>query len=163
MEELFGDLSLTTPITQPPASTSTNNSLFEAFSNPIPPPTNSYGNFYVPPAQPSLLNTTPTLFQQPQRPSTPLSMPLLPQQQQPPPSQQQLNSLSPTILSPVAPPTVTSPFADLDIFGGLSSGATAKTTKELFFPPSSTTKTMQQLQMEKQVSHKFHILRNRSL
>jgi hypothetical protein len=87
-------------------------------------------------------------FGQQQRPSTPTSVPFVQQQQQ--------NPLSAPLLSPVAPPSVTSPFAGLDLLGSLSSGAAVKSTKELFnaTPPP---KTMQQLLMEKQVSKQFYL------
>ncbi|CAF1067932.1 unnamed protein product [Adineta steineri] len=156
--DIFGNLSFTTPLAQPPAPTNNNNLLFNAFPNPTPqqqqplPPTNQYNNFYAPPVQPNLLNPNSTLYQQPQRPITPvmptLLLPQQPQQQQ----QQQPNFASPPPVSSVAPPAVTSPFADLDIFGGLSSPATTKTTKESFFPTTTTVKTIQQLQTEKQAS-----------
>jgi hypothetical protein len=139
---MLGELSFSAP----PASTA--GLPFNTFTNPtstLPAaPANPYGNFYAQPTPPNSLNVMPTFGQQPQRPSTPLATPLLSPQPQP-------NLLNPTPLSPVAPPTVTSPFADFDILGGLASGVTAKTTKDSFFP-STAPKTMQQLQMEKQVS-----------
>jgi hypothetical protein len=165
LEDLFGDLSLTTP-TQPPAPTVNNSLFFDAFSNTTPtpaqpPPANPYGNFYGQPAQPNFLNTTPNLLQQQQRPSTPTVLPFVQQQRPSTPTtvpfvQQQQNPLSAPLLSPVAPPSVTSPFAGLDLLGSLSSGAAVKSTKELFnaTPPP---KTMQQLLMEKQVSKQFYL------
>lgn len=65
------------------------------------------------------------------------------------PLQTQQILLSPTPLSPVAPPTVTSPFADFDFLGGGSSSA--KPAKDLFNPTTGPAKTIQQMQMEKQV------------
>jgi hypothetical protein len=171
LEDLFGDLSLTTP-TQAPTPTVNNSLLFDAFSNtnptPAPPqPANPYGNFYGQPAQPNFLNTTPNLLQQ-QRPSTPTVLPFVQQQRPATPTTvpfvqpQQQNPLSAPLLSPVAPPSVTSPFAGLDLLGSLSSGAPVKSTKELF-NPTAPAKTMQQLLMEKQVSKQSYISLSTSL
>ena len=137
MTDIFGGLS-TNPQATPPAAPATNNDLlFDVFSNSTPSPvtasTNQFGNFSAQPIQPNLLSPNLTALQQ-QRPATPTTP--------------QSDLLRPT--SPVAPPTVTSPFADLDFFGNLSS-TTAKPTKESFFPAVAPTKSVQQLLLEKQV------------
>jgi hypothetical protein len=144
LEDIFSSLSTTS--TQPPVSSGTPNTFPDIFSNSAPPPAapvaNPYYNSYNQPAQPNLLNSIPTFPQQPQRPVLPTSSVL----------QQQPDYSNPGPTSPVAPPSVTSPFAGLDIFSGLSSGTAAKTTKDLFLPVAAPAKTIQQMQIEKQVS-----------
>ena len=70
----------------------------------------------------------------------------------PPPQQQQPNNQSLSPISPVAPATITSPFSEFDIFSSLPPSNPTKTTKDSFFPAASPLKTIQQMQMEKQVS-----------
>jgi hypothetical protein len=145
LEDLFDSFSAATPITTQPtvAAAPPSNPLFDIFSNPTPtsapPPTSWPNNIYSSPPQPNPVNTFPNMYQQPQQPITFPTMP---------PLQPQMNFLSPTPTSPVAPPTVSNPVADFDFLRGLTT--TTKTTKEAFFPASSTNKTIQQLQMEKQ-------------
>ena len=67
------------------------------------------------------------------------------------PVQQDL--LSATPISPVAPPTLTSPFAGLDFLGSLSA-TPAKLTKEAFLPTAPPIKSMIQLQQERRVRRK---------
>jgi len=84
-------------------------------------------------------------FIQPAQPNT-MAMPLLPTPLNPMQQQQQLENSPPT---PIAPPSVTSPFAGIDAFGsGQPSASFRPATKEAFFP-ATPAKTIQQLQMEK--------------
>jgi len=79
-------------------------------------------------------------------PPPPTTQPLQPQQ----------NSQAPRSLSPVSPPSSTNPFSDFDFLDNLSSGTAApRPTKDSFFPPVQPPKTIQQLQMEKQVFFSF--------
>ena len=144
MADLFNDLSTTTTA-PPPLSTNSADPLADLFSTAVPPPpvASTFNSSYNQPIQTNLFNVTPSFPQQRPVAST---VPLLPQQQQQP----DFLNAGPT--SPVAPPTVTSPFAGLDILGGLTLAAENKTTKSSFFPNTPPPKTMQQLQMEKQVS-----------
>ncbi|CAF1284152.1 unnamed protein product [Adineta ricciae] len=149
LDSVFGDLSFTTTSAPSTTTTTTTNSLLDAFSTPITTPQtqlpNLYGNSFATPIQTNPINTMPNYLQpqtQQQRPITPTSILLQPQQSQ-------LSSMTPSPISPTPPPPVTSPFAGLDILGGFNPGATAKTTKESFFP-SAAPKTIQQMQIEKQ-------------
>ncbi|CAF1246431.1 unnamed protein product [Rotaria sordida] len=149
LDDLFSGMPT---VPQSTTSTGPSNTLFGMFPNttptPAPAPTNQYSNFYGQPTQQNVLNATPA-FNQPQ----PMAFtPMSPQQQQ-----QQPNLLNPSPVSPVAPPTVTSPFAGLDILGGLSAPSTtaAKTTRDAFFPQAASAKTIQQMQMEKQFNGFF--------
>jgi hypothetical protein len=93
----------TAPLTtQQTASTAGTGDLFSIFSPAAPPPT---------------VNTN--MFVQPT-------------QQTPVVSQQQPNLLSPMPVSPIAPPTVTSPFGEFDLLGDFSSQPTATVSN---FPP----------------------------
>lgn len=145
MEEIFGGLSTTQP---PPPSTNNANFLFDLIPNTAPPPApvNHYPNFAFPTTDVHYLNTSSTLPQQ-QSPFITKAVPSPPH----PPSQQR-DLLVPTSLSSVTAPISTNPFAGFDILGGLPSGSTTKPTKESFFPAPPPPKTIQQLQMEKQVS-----------
>jgi len=144
LEELFSNLSTTQP------ATSTNNSILGFLPNAASPFTNHQTNFPPPTTNVNFFNTSSTLPQQQQQqlytlrtaPPPPL-----------PPQQQQQDLFIPRSLSPVAPPSVTNPFSGFDIFGDLASGtATKPPTKDSFFPAVPPPKTIQQLQMEKQVS-----------
>ncbi|CAF1347310.1 unnamed protein product [Adineta ricciae] len=154
LDSVFGDLSFTTTSAPSTTTTTTTNSLLDAFSTPITTPQtqlpNLYGNSFATPIQTNPINTMPNYLQpqtQQQRPITPTSILLQPQQSQ-------LSSMTPSPISPTPPPPVTSPFAGLDILGGFNPGATAKTTKESFFP-SAAPKTIQQMQIEKQKRTQF--------
>jgi hypothetical protein len=163
--DMFNSVSFTTPMQQqqqqkPPASSG--GELLDVFANVPPPPVtqpNPYSNMFVQPPRPQQQQLppffpSPPMPQQPQFPfaSPPLlPAPLLSQQQQPQQQQQQQQSdlfLAPT-LSPVAPPTVTNPFSGLDLLGDFTSAPTGKPlTKDAFFPPASSMKSIQQLQMQ---------------
>ncbi|UJR09095.1 hypothetical protein I4U23_013342 [Adineta vaga] len=142
---LLGGISFTPVSNQ--TSTTNSNELSGLFSTPVPQPpqpTNPYGSFY---AQTNPINNMSPFIQQQQqqqRPSTPSTIPFQPLQ-----PQQNLMTPSPISPTPPPPPAATSPFATFDVLGGLSSGTSAKTTKESFFP-STAPKTIQQMQMEKQ-------------
>lgn len=142
MEDLFAGLSTVQPV----APTNTTSPLLGLLpNNTAPLSTNPYSNFTHQTTDTNLVNAAPTLPQQS----------LLPRAAPPPPTQQQQQQdpLAPRSLSPVAPPTVTNPFSGFGILGDLTSGlTTTKTTKESFFPLGPPPKTIQQLQMEKQVS-----------
>jgi hypothetical protein len=146
LEDLFNGFSTTTT-TQPPASTNMNDFLLGFTSN--SPPTNPYANFSPQTANFNPVNTNLILPQQQQPFTTRVAPPPPPP---PPQQQQQQDLLVPRSLSPVAPPSVTNPFSGFDILGDLSSGTTTKPTKDSFFPAPPPPKTIQQLQMEKQVS-----------
>ncbi|CAF4255836.1 unnamed protein product, partial [Rotaria magnacalcarata] len=78
-------------------------------------------------------NTTP-MYNQPPQTMGYTSMPPPPPQAQ---AQAQANLLTPSSASPIAPPTVSNPFGDLDLLG--LSSKPAKTTRDLFFtntPPA---------------------------
>jgi hypothetical protein len=148
LEGLFSTLSTTTTTPQP-TSAGADHLLFDVFSNPtpvtVPPPSNPYGNLL--PQQ----TTSPFLFR---------GAPMVPQQQQmvlpissPPFQQQQPDFFGSGSLSPVAPPSVTSPFAGLDLLGGTSSSTAVKMSKDSFYPTAPPQKTVQQLLLEKQVSN----------
>ncbi|CAF1174385.1 unnamed protein product, partial [Didymodactylos carnosus] len=107
---------------------------------------------------PPQFGVTPTPIQ-PQQQTAPVNMPppllpspLNPMQQQQLQQQSFLQNSPPT---PVAPPSVTSPFADFDFFGQPVSSVNKPPTKEAFFP-AQPVKSIQQLQMEK----KFWIQRS---
>ncbi len=138
MEEIFGELSTTN--TQPSTTT---NSVLNFIPNSAPPPANPFTNFPPPPPPQAPTAQTNPFSATLQQPYTSRTVPLLPQQQ---------DLLAPRSFSPVAPPSVTNPFSEFDILGDLSSGTPSRPTKESFFPTGPPPKTIQQLQMEKQVS-----------
>jgi hypothetical protein len=144
LEELFGGLSTNTT-TQPATSMNTTNPLLNLLPNAAPPSSNPFANFSPQTTDVNLVNATSI---------SPQQQPYIARAAPPPPlqPQQQQNILAPRSLSPVTAPAGTNPFADFDILGDLTSGTTTKTTKESFFPSVPPPKTIQQLQMEKQVS-----------
>lgn len=127
MEELIG-LTINTPVTNFP-------------SNPSPQPTNPYAQFSSSPK----IETNPFS-------ATPSSVPIAsqinyPQRLAPPPPTGKQNLAPPRSMSV----SNTNPFAGVDFLGDLSSNPTARPTKESFFAHIPPPKTIQQLQMEKQV------------
>ncbi len=101
--------------------------------------TNPFSN--IPP--PSTTQTNPFSATPPQQSYTTRTAPLVPQQTNIPASRS---------FSPIAsPPLVTNPFSEFDVLGNATSGSTGRPTKESFFPSGPPPKTIQQLQMEKQV------------
>ncbi len=152
MEDLFSNLSTTTTTTQP--ATSTNNSILDFFPNAAPPLTNHHVNFPSQTANFNFINSPPTLPQQQQQLYSLRTAPPPPLQQQ----QQHQDLFVPRSFSPVAPPSVTNPFSGFDILGDLTTGIPTKPTKDSFFPVGPPPKTIQQLQMEKQVSKNSNII-----
>ena len=149
MADIFSGLSTSSPqptATQQPASSNSDNSLFEIFpsTNPtsVSSPVNQLDSIHSPSVPPNVLNATPISPQQPPMSFTTVF-----------PPQQQTNLPSPAPTSPIAPPTVTNPLAGLDLLGDLTSPSSVapRPAKDSFFPPPPPAKTIQQMQMEKQV------------
>ncbi|CAF3933533.1 unnamed protein product [Rotaria magnacalcarata] len=149
LADIFGGLTTATVIPQATVPVANNNPLsdpwFHTAPTPIPslPVINPTTGYYT---QSMGYNTTP-MYNQPPQTMGYTSMPPPPPQAQ---VQAQANLLTPSSASPIAPPTVSNPFGDLDLLG--LSSKPAKTTRDLFFTNTPPAKTMQQLQMEKQVS-----------
>ncbi|CAF3377780.1 unnamed protein product [Rotaria socialis] len=146
LADIFGGLTTATVIPQATVPVANNNPLSDPWFNtpptPIPslPVINPTTGYYT---QSMSYNTTPTYNQPPQT---------MGYSSMPPPLQAQApsNLLTPTSTSPIAPATVSNPFGDLDLLG--LSSKPAKTTRDLFFTNTPPAKTMQQLQMEKQLN-----------
>ena len=109
-------------------------------TNPAPTTTatNPFSNFPLPPTT----QTNPFSASPPQQSYTSRTASLSPQQ---------TNLSASRSFSPIQSPPVTNPFSEFDVLGNSSSAPTGRPTKESFFPQGPPPKTIQQLQMEKQV------------
>lgn len=102
--------------------------------------TNPYAQFYSSPKIETNPFSATTL-------SPTVSQPTYPQRIAPPPPTMQANPLIPRSMST----STNNPFSGFDLFNDLSSNQATRPTKESFFAHIPPPKTIQQLQMEKQV------------